>query len=157
MPDISTGGGGSIGGNAEAGGDFTGRDAAHNRTNVYVNPERRRQDDDDYDVVDDLRRAVFGDSRLNLAGLMHELRDIRKAVTDLVNDMRALERAGKAREDVIDRIKEEISELRYQIALLSEKVGDINAVNPTLMRFVLALIGLMVTLSTALEIWKLWP
>lgn len=82
MPDVETGGGGSVGGDVGAGRDFVGRDETdhRNNVNVYVNEDwpanesERRQ----WMVrqINELRYALLGDDRYGVDGMVDTVRKI---------------------------------------------------------------------------------
>jgi len=82
MPDIDTGGGGSVGGDVGAGRDFVGRDETDHRNNLNVYfdhgapmTDRERAEWRDRQIAE-LRYALLGDDRYGVDGMVDSVRRI---------------------------------------------------------------------------------
>lgn len=85
MSDLQTGGGGAVSGDANAGGDFAGRDSSRydsrNDSNVHINFDRALNWDEEREVLTDRQRIrdleiyVFGDRRGLTIGIIKTLRN----------------------------------------------------------------------------------
>ena len=80
MSEINNGSGGTVGGNANADGDFIGRDLNNRDNNVNIHFDRASNWDEEREVLTDRQRIrdleiyVFGDRRGLTVGVMRQMR-----------------------------------------------------------------------------------
>lgn len=74
-------------------------------------------------VLHELQMAVFGNSRINFAGMMNELKEIRQIVDELASKITKMEQSGHERSEIITEVRDEVAELRNKVNQLDGTIG----------------------------------